>query len=85
MHDLHEPGSIRVSQSPFSSLVLLVRKATDKDKYLILIVDELLDELGGATIFSKLDLRSGYQQIRMKDSDIPKGHHELNFWLCPLD
>ena len=88
LDDLLSRGFIRPSSSPYGSPVLFVKKKegdlclcvdyralnkqTVKNTYPLPRIDELLDRLDGAIVFSKLDLRSGYHQIRVKETDIYK-------------
>ena len=91
---------IRPSVSPWGAPVLLVKKkdnsmwmcidyrqlnkVTVKNKYPLPRIDDLMGQVRGAVVFSKIDLRSGYHMIRLKEEDIPKtafgsryGHYEF--------
>ena len=49
-----------------------LNKVTVKNKYPLWRIDDLFDQLKGATIFLKIDLRSGYYQLKVRENDIPK-------------
>ncbi|KAI3443818.1 hypothetical protein Pfo_000483 [Paulownia fortunei] len=100
LQELLDKGFIRPSYSPWGAPVLFVKKKdgilrlfidyrelnkiTVKNKYPLPRIDDLFDQLQGASIFSKIDLRSGYHQLKIKEEDIPKtafrtryGHYEF--------
>ena len=86
--ELLEKGYIRPSSSPWGALVLLVEKkdgslrmvvdyralneVTIKKKYPLPMINDLFDQLQGAKVFSKIDLRSSYHQLKIRDQDIPR-------------
>lgn len=49
-----------------------LNKVTIKNKYHLPIIDDLLDQMKGVAVFSNIDLRSGYHQLKIKESDVPK-------------
>lgn len=88
LQEMLKAGAIRESRSPFSSNVVLVRKKdkslrfcidfrklnnrTVKDAYALPRIEETIDCLAGSKYFTKLDLRSGYWQVPIKESDKAK-------------
>jgi hypothetical protein len=100
LQELLDKGFIQPTNSPWGALVLFVRKKdgthrlcidyqqlnkiTMKNKYLLPRIDDLFDQLKGARAFLKIDLRSGYYQIKIKEADVAKiafrtryGHYEF--------
>ncbi|GKB41319.1 putative reverse transcriptase domain-containing protein [Tanacetum coccineum] len=100
LQELSDKGFIRPSSSPWGAPVLFVKKKegsfrmcidyqelnklTVKNRYPLSRIDYLFDQLQGSGIYSKIDLRSGYHQLRVREEDIPKtafrtryGHYEF--------
>lgn len=82
---LREKGFIQPSSSPWGASILFAPKKngklrmcfdyrvlTLKNRYTLPRIDELLDRLRGATVFSRIDLASGYHQVRISETDVPK-------------
>nr|GFA47887.1 putative reverse transcriptase domain-containing protein [Tanacetum cinerariifolium] len=100
LQELMNKGFIKPSSSPWGAPVLFVKKKdgsfrmcidykelnklTMKNRYPLPRIDDIFDQLQGSSIYSKIDLRSGYHQLRVQEEDIPKtafrtryGHYEF--------
>jgi hypothetical protein len=95
LKELLDLGLIRPSVSPWGAPVIFIRKkdgswrlcidyhqlnkATIKNQYPLPRIDDLFDQMKGTTVFSKIDLRSGYHQLQIKEEDIPKTTFKMRF------
>ncbi|GJY23675.1 putative reverse transcriptase domain-containing protein [Tanacetum coccineum] len=100
LQEIYDKGFIRPSSSPWGALILFVKKKdgsfwmridycelnklTVKNRYPLLRINDLFDQLQGSRVYSKIDLRSGYNQLRVREEDILKttfrtryGHYEF--------
>ena len=100
LHELQDKGFIRLSTSPWGASVLFAKKkdktlqlcidyrqlnrVTIKNRYPLSRIDDLFDQLRGARVYFKINLRTGYYQLRLRETDIPKttfrtryGHFEF--------
>ena len=100
LQQMLDKGQIRPSVSPWGGPVLVVKnkdgslrlcidyrelnKVTIKNKYPLPRIEDLFDQLAGSTVFSKIDLKTGYHQLKIKTEDVPKtafrtryGHYEF--------
>ena len=100
LKELSDKGFIQPSSSPWGAPILFVKKKdgtfrmcidyrelnklTVKNRYPLPRIDDLFDQLQGSSVYSKIDLRSGYHQLRVREEDIPKtafrtryGHYEF--------
>ncbi|GJR18083.1 putative reverse transcriptase domain-containing protein [Tanacetum coccineum] len=100
LQELFNKGFIRPSSSPWRAPILFIKnkdgsfwmcinyrelnKLTVKNLYLLLRINDLFDQLQGSSVYSKIDLRYGYHQLRVHEKDIPKtafrtryGHYEF--------
>jgi hypothetical protein len=103
LKELLDLGLIRPSVSPWGAPVIFIRKkdgswrlcidyhqmnkATIKNQYPLVRIDDLFDQMKGATVFSKIDLQSGYHELWIKEDGIPKttfktrfGHYEFTIF-----
>jgi hypothetical protein len=64
---LHQLGPIK-----FSGTIITEPSVTIKNKYPLPKIEDLFDQLNGAKVFSKIDLRTGYHQLKVHEFDIPK-------------
>ncbi|GKB32753.1 putative reverse transcriptase domain-containing protein [Tanacetum coccineum] len=95
LQELANRGFIRPSTSPCGAPVLFVKKKdgsfrmcidyrelnklTIKNHYPLPRIDDLFDQLQGSSVYSKIDLRSGYHQLRVRDKDIPKTSFRMRY------
>ncbi|GKB52717.1 putative reverse transcriptase domain-containing protein [Tanacetum coccineum] len=83
------PGAIPVAKSPYRLTTLQLNKLTIKNRYPLSMIDGMFDQLQGSQYFSKIDLRSGYHQLRVHEDDIPKTvfrtrYRHFDFTLMPF-
>ena len=105
LHELLDKGFIRLSTSPWGSPVLFAKKmdktlrlcidyrrlnrVSIKNKYPLPRIDDLFDQLRGVRVYSKIDLGTGYHQLRVREADIPKTtfrtrYGDFKFTLMPF-